>query len=45
MALCLTCWAAAAKQDKVGDVLLNLPPPTGYCDLNGRIRAMPACFP
>lgn len=34
MALCLTCWAAAAKQDKVGDVLLNLPPPTGYCDLN-----------
>jgi hypothetical protein len=32
--LCLLCGAAAAKQAKLGAVALNLPPPTGYCELS-----------
>jgi hypothetical protein len=34
MTLCLLCGAAAAKQAKLGNVPLNLPPPAGYCELN-----------
>jgi hypothetical protein len=34
VALCLLCWAAVAKQEKVGGVAVNLPPPAGYCELN-----------
>jgi hypothetical protein len=34
-AFCLLCWAAAAKQEKVGGVALNLLPPAGYCELDG----------
>jgi hypothetical protein len=33
MTLCLLCAVAVAKQAKLGAVALNLPPPTGYCEL------------
>jgi hypothetical protein len=32
--LCLLCWAAAAKEAKLGAVALTLPAPAGYCELS-----------